>query len=352
MSVPAHGGSDEITPPSSFHGPPLTPPPTDEKTACDKSYILRQIAEHKSSYRGQAIYKVDKTVWTAVSSDLLHDDKLRYARSVHQVNGVVTLMSKHRFDYFPSIERLVLRVPEIEHEHFSRSLSSRITEHLRTFSHGSGSAAEFAKDILDVGSVTITSRDPEYGTHCPDGAFQHSKSPDPNVVIEVAYSQNRKDLRTLADEYILGSDLKIGVLIGVDLDYRRSKRATFSIWRARLRGPDDDKAWVAEAVVANQIFRHDDGTPNIDQNAGLHLCLEDFADQETCRQFNDIDRDIFVSCEELYQFLERGEAVAKITKSKKPEPSPPLKKRRRAPTPEEQLEDSDEKAYVEDEERV
>jgi len=40
--------------------------------------------------------------------------------------------------------------------------------------------------------------------------------------------------------------------------------------------------------------------------------LEDFADQKTCQQFKDIDRDIFVSCDELYQYLEEAEAMAKI----------------------------------------
>ena len=51
MSVPARG-SEEITPPSSFHGPPLTPPPADEKEARDTSYILRQIAKHRSGNVG------------------------------------------------------------------------------------------------------------------------------------------------------------------------------------------------------------------------------------------------------------------------------------------------------------
>lgn len=82
MKVPACG-SEEITPLSSFRGPPLTPPPTDEKEARDTSYILRQIAKHRSGNTGQTIHKVDKRLWTAVSSLLLRDDKLQYARSVY-----------------------------------------------------------------------------------------------------------------------------------------------------------------------------------------------------------------------------------------------------------------------------
>lgn len=82
MNVPARG-SEEITPPSSFRDPPLTPPPTDEKEARDTSYILRQIAKHRSGHTGQTTHKVDRRVWTVVSSFLLRDDKLQYAKSVY-----------------------------------------------------------------------------------------------------------------------------------------------------------------------------------------------------------------------------------------------------------------------------
>jgi hypothetical protein len=74
------------------------------------------------------------------------------------------LILKHRFDYFPSIERLVLSMPTKVHE------------------------ADFAKDIRDVGSATIRPRDLEYGTHNPDSSFQHLKSPSPTVIIKVAHS--------------------------------------------------------------------------------------------------------------------------------------------------------------------
>lgn len=144
------------------------------------------------------------------------------------------LMLKHSFDYFPSIKRLVLRRNTKVHEQFLCSLSGRISEQLRLLSRGFGSAADFAKDIRCVGSATIRPRDPEYGTHDPDSSFQHRKSPLPTVIIEVAHSQKGGKLRTLADEYILGSDLEIRVVVGVDIEYSRNKRATFSIWRARM----------------------------------------------------------------------------------------------------------------------
>ena len=141
------------------------------------------------------------------------------------------LISKHSSDYFPSSGHLVLRMPAKVHEFFLRSLSGRISEQLCLLSRESGSAADFARDIRDVGSATIRPRDLEYGTHDPDSSFQHLKSPLPTVIIEVAHSQKGGVLRTLAEEYILGSDLEIRVVVGVDIEYSNNKRSTFSVWR-------------------------------------------------------------------------------------------------------------------------
>ena len=59
-----------------------------------------------------------------------------------------------------------------------------------------------------------------------------------------------------------------------------------------------------------------------------------------------------MSCDEMYQYLEEAEAIAKIAESTKPEHNPRLKKRRRELTPEDHLNARDEDAYAEDEEHV
>jgi ABC-type phosphate transport system auxiliary subunit len=56
-----------------------------------------------------------------------------------------------------------------------------------------------------------------------------------------------------------------------------------------------------------------------------------------------------VSCDELYQYLEEAETIAKIAKSTKLERNLRLKKRRRTQTLEEQLDDRNEDAYTEHE---
>ncbi|KAJ9630335.1 hypothetical protein H2204_008400 [Knufia peltigerae] len=139
-------------------------------------------------------------------------------------------------------------------------------------------------------------------------------SPSSTVVVEVAHSehQNWRVSRLLAEEYILGSNLEVRVVVGVNLEYEKTKRAVFSVWRAKQR---EDEVWVVETVVRNRTFRNDDDKSTTDnQTLGLRLRLEDFADEKTCQRFKAKDksfkdRDIFVSCDGMYGYLERAEAM-------------------------------------------
>jgi hypothetical protein len=59
----------------------------------------------------------------------------------------------------------------------------------------------------------------------------------PGVIIEVSYSQKRKDLPSLADDYILGPDSDICAVVGVDVGYK-DKAATLSVWRPEIQVND------------------------------------------------------------------------------------------------------------------
>jgi hypothetical protein len=52
----------------------------------------------------------------------------------------------------------------------------------------------------------------------------------------LSYSQKKKDLSRLTDEYILSSDADIRVVIGIDIKYKGGKKAPVSIWRPHI-GP-------------------------------------------------------------------------------------------------------------------
>ncbi|KAI9766489.1 MAG: hypothetical protein M1839_004893 [Geoglossum umbratile] len=71
-----------------------------------------------------------------------------------------------------------------------------------------------------------------------------------DVMMDASFSQKRKDLPRLAKGYILGSMGNIAVVIGLDIEYRKTKRATFSIWQPEW-GVEDGDFRTEEGVEAN-----------------------------------------------------------------------------------------------------
>ena len=98
--------------------------------------------------------------------------------------------------------------------------------------------SESTSDVYLYGHEAVDER---YPKQSPDASFAHAHSQYPSVVIETSYSQCQKDLTRLADEYISGSDGNIAMILGLDIEYGiGSKKASLSIWRARLV-PDPEK---------------------------------------------------------------------------------------------------------------
>jgi hypothetical protein len=155
---------------------------------------------------------------------------------------------KLRYDYFPSASLFVLRMPRRLHEQLAEDIVDEIKQQLRSIASGASPAAKFAKNIRSTGSTTLKFDD-QYGKHDPDASFTHIDAKYPGVVIEVSYSQKKQDLPRLADDYILGSDARIRVVVGIDLDYR-GKRATISIWRPRI----ETDATGEEELVTHQTL--------------------------------------------------------------------------------------------------
>jgi len=158
----------------------------------------------------------------------------------------------YRYDFFPAAKRFVLRMPTGVHETFLNEVVDDLKRQLASIA--SRPSAGFAQNIKAHRSTTISFGDSEYGDHQPDDQFQYSDSPYPGVIIEVSYSQKRKMLGRLADDYILGSDGDTRVVVGLDIGYGGSKKATLSVWRARIGSNDlGGEKLDAEQVVTDQV---------------------------------------------------------------------------------------------------
>jgi hypothetical protein len=71
----------------------------------------------------------------------------------------------------------------------------------------------------------------EYPKNSPDASFAHKNVAYPSLIIEVSYTQKRKDLPRLAENYIIGSHGNVRMVIGLDIEYRNSKGAAVSVWQ-------------------------------------------------------------------------------------------------------------------------
>jgi hypothetical protein len=282
-----------------------------------------------------------------------------------------SLTMRHRYDYFPSIKQFVLRMPTTIHEIVSRCVAGEIKRLLNSIVERNKASGEFAQNIVDTGSSSLTFPDSDYGPHDPDGSFRHLKAQYPGVIIEVSYSQKRKDLPRLADDYILGSDGNIRAVIGLDVEYR-GKEATLSIWRPRFYiNRDGDEELEAEQTVINQVcltygiylkhahirqrFRDENGKPDPNSEADLNLHLKDFAPPVTCRRYTGWQGHISIPSQTLCAYLDSAETAQSTRKLKQGdiEPlRPNLKKRKRAATPPEELMREDEAKFQEEEERA
>lgn len=142
-------------------------------------------------------------------------------------------------------------MPARLHEEFIAAVVTEIQVQLASIQ---GASARFASEIKSAGSTTIEFPDKAYGKHDPDGQFDHAQAQYPGVVLEISYSQKRKDLARLADDYILGSQGNIQAVVGLDIEYKGSKEATLSIWKPHLEENEDGVSELtARQSVINQV---------------------------------------------------------------------------------------------------
>lgn len=163
------------------------------------------------------------------------------------------------YDYDPYKSRLTIRMPSPLHETFCAELVSEITSQLKVLQTGDGPLAEFARKIKHFASSRIDlpevmdDGETEYSRREPDASFGHHQAHYPGVIIEVCYSQKSREIPYLADDYILNTDGNVKVVVGLDIDYKKSQRARLSVWRPEYVLNDGELEFRTAAVVEAEV---------------------------------------------------------------------------------------------------
>lgn len=126
-------------------------------------------------------------------------------------------------------------MPAGVHEYFIDKVEDEIRNQLKQIRSGSDNAAIFAQKINCSRSTTIHFPLSSESRHDPDTSFKHDNARYPGVIVEVGYSQKRKSLGRLAENYLLDSNANIQVVVCLDIEYGKDKgalrKATLSVWR-------------------------------------------------------------------------------------------------------------------------
>jgi hypothetical protein len=125
-------------------------------------------------------------------------------------------------------------MPRQLHDQLAGSVTDDLGRQLWSIASKTGPAATFAQEIMNSLSAIIEFTGSSAPKHSPDGSFKHIEAKYPGVVMEVSYSQKKKDLLLLASDYIIRSRGSIKVVVGINLGYT-GKKATLLVWRPQIR---------------------------------------------------------------------------------------------------------------------
>lgn len=130
---------------------------------------------------------------------------------------------KVRFDYDADRQQFILRMSSVLHDRFCDYLTTRIHAQLDRIALDNPDLAARIKGVRhgSFGRVHLDNGGnhelPSY--RIPDCQFQYKGGHWPSLVVEVSWSQGRKDLSRLGYHYIRGSDANICAVVGFNLEY-------------------------------------------------------------------------------------------------------------------------------------
>ncbi|EGU82011.1 hypothetical protein FOXB_07477 [Fusarium oxysporum f. sp. conglutinans Fo5176] len=262
-----------------------------------------------------------------------------------------------RFDYGPKRSRLTIRMPSPSHDYFATYFRDEICKELNKIaSSRSDEAKPFAGNVISaLGSrVFLAETDDENDPikRELDIQFHYPGARYPGIVVEV-YSQDGKDLRRLAQDYILYSNGDIKLVIGIDLSYR-GKPSTVSLWRPKFTESEDGLDLETFEHVHEMPFRSSDGDVlNPDQS--LTIDIREFATDELSETWPTATINIPFS--RLAQNAQDAQQRQKEQEPLRPDDSVksrrrPIRKRRWSSSSVEELRSEDEAKYSNKEDSV
>jgi hypothetical protein len=151
-------------------------------------------------------------------------------------------------------------MPTPLHEILCAEVVGEITSQLNAIQQSGCPASEFAKEIKPFASSRLklpeTTRDGkvEYIIREPDASFGHYKAQFPGVIIEICYSQKSREIRKIADDYILCTDGSVNAVVCLDIEYKNSKKASMSIWRPTYKLEDGVEIFEAFPEVNQEVY--------------------------------------------------------------------------------------------------
>jgi hypothetical protein len=162
----------------------------------------------------------------------------------------------------PEVCSLISDMPFLIHEIFTASVFAEIVSHIQQITKDPSrpDVAALARKICysSAGDIQLNSlaSDNSSSPRSPDASFRYINSKYPCVIIETSFSQKKRDSAYRADDYITDSYCNIKLVIGFDIEYSRSKRATVSVWQPKLNFEEDGTPYFsAEKIVNSKVRR-------------------------------------------------------------------------------------------------
>ncbi|KAF4768417.1 hypothetical protein HAV15_002990 [Penicillium sp. str.  len=319
-----------ITPPGSvFDEPPLTPPPTAEKVLPTNA---RRVLNHlERLYRA---HHQPNPWWEVRLGPQIYNQVLSALSVNKSLQAYVE--EKIRYDYDIRRHRF------IQTAYYNKSDNSNDDSPTGEFARGLKHYATsriFLPEESDDRKQVFTRRE-------PDISFGHDGALYPGVILEVCYSQKSKSISYLADDYILNTDGSINMVIALDIDYRGSQKASFTVWRPDYLKANGVKELRAKAMIEAEVFRNDDGSPA--EGVALQIPLRDIAPKELSQSYGDMDQVISISSRQLCDFLSSAESRQRVQTQQAGVVNridPGTLKRRRPRTPSEHPSSEDERQF-------